>query len=138
MILVDTSTWIDFFAKRRSPHVETLISSIKDSEDICICGIILTEILQGIRDDTQHRKTKTYLGELIFLPMTYPTFVKSADIYRSLRRKGITVRKPVDCMIAAVAIEHEVSLLHNDKDFAPMEKYCNLKNALRCETMGKR
>ena len=54
------------------------------------------------------------------------TFVKAAHLYRSLRRRGITIRKPLDCMIAAVAIEHSIPLLHNDKDFEPIEKFCGL------------
>ncbi len=55
------------------------------------------------------------------------TFLAAADIYRSLRRKGITVRKSVDCMIAAVAIEFDLPLLHNDRDFDPIEAHCGLR-----------
>jgi len=127
MVLVDTTVWIDFFAARSLSHVEALENLIANREDICICGIILTEVLQGIKRDSEYRKTRDLFGNLIFLPMLYSTFVRSADIYRKLRRKGITIRKPLDCMIAAVALENEIPLLHNDKDFNPIEKHFRLK-----------
>ena len=127
MILVDTSVWIDFFAGRDLPHVATLEQLILDNEDLALCGIILTEILQGIADDTTHRRVRRYLSPLIMLPMPEAIFVRAADIYRKLRKKGITVRKTNDCIIAATALEHHCQLLHNDKDFSPIEKHCSLK-----------
>ncbi len=54
-------------------------------------------------------------------------FLRSAEIYRNLRKKGITIRKPLDCMIASTAIENDMPLLHNDKDFQPIAKHCGLK-----------
>ena len=127
MILVDTTAWIDFFSARSYPHVKALENLILNREDICLCGIILTEVLQGIRKDSEFNRTRDLLANLVFLPMQYSVFLRSAEIYRNLRRKGITIRKPVDCMIAAVAIEHEIPLLHNDKDFIPIEKHFGLK-----------
>jgi len=126
MVLVDTTVWIDFFSACSLPHVETLEKLIVKREDICICGIILTEVLQGIRKDSEFRKTRDLFEKLIFLPMRHSTFLQSANIYRILRRKGITIRKSMDCMIASVAIENNVSLLHNDKDFKPIENYFKL------------
>jgi predicted nucleic acid-binding protein len=107
--------------------VKTLENLIVDREDICLCGIILTEVLQGIRADSEFNRTRDLLDNLIFLRMQYSVFLRSAEICRNLRRKGITIRKPMDCMIAAVAIEHDVFLLHNDKDFIPIEKHFGLK-----------
>jgi len=127
MVLVDTTVWIDFFAARSSPHVAALESLIERREDICICGIILTEVLQGIRKDSEFQKTRDLFNNLIFLPMHYPVFLRSADIFRKLRSKGITIRKYLDCMIASVAIENDIPLLQNDKDFQPIEKHCSLK-----------
>lgn len=127
MILVDTSVWIDFFGKTNPNHVKKLISIIELNENICTNGLILTEVLQGIRNDQQYIKVKNYFDSLIFLPMGYDIFIHSATIYRNLRAKGITIRKPIDCMIAATAIEHRVVLLHNDRDFDPITKYCGLK-----------
>ena len=127
MILVDTSVWIDFFAGRDLPHVARLENLILDNEDLALCGIILTEILQGIGDDTTHRRVRRYLSPLIMLPMPETVFVRAADIYRKLRKQGITIRKSNDCIIAATALEHHCTLLHNDKDFAPITEHFLLK-----------
>ena len=128
MVLVDTTVWVDFFADHLEPHVTALESSIEQKDDVCICGIILTEVLQGIQKEKDYKKTKDLFDKLIFLPMTYASFIKAVEIYRSLRRKGITIRKPLDCMIASVAIEHDIPFLHNDRDFDPIEKHCGLKS----------
>ena len=127
MVMIDTTVWIDFFAGRQLPHVNALERLIKGREDICICGIILTEVLQGIRNDTEFRKTLELFSVMIFLPMPYSIFLSAAEIYRTLRRKGITIRNSVDCMIASVAINNDIMLLHNDRDFRPIEKHFGLK-----------
>ncbi len=126
MILVDTTVWIDFFTGKPTPQVDILELLISDGQDICLCGLVLTEVLQGVREERDYKKIKTYFGNLLFLPMTQAMHLRSAEIYRSLRKKGITIRKPIDCMIASVAIAHKVHLLHNDKDFVPIEKHCGL------------
>lgn len=128
MVLVNTTVWIDFFAARTAPHVAALESLIKKGIDICVYGIILTEVLQGIRQEDEFRKTKELFNSIIFLPMPYTVFLRSAEIYRMLRQKGITIRKSMDCMIASAAIENDIHLLHNDKDFEPIEKHCGLKS----------
>ena len=116
-MLVDTSVWIDFFAARNTAQVAVLESSIDQREDLCLCGVVLTEVLQGIRDDKQYKQTESVLSNLIYLPMDQSTFLLAANIYRTLRSRGITIRNSVDCMIAAVCIEHKADLLHNDRDF---------------------
>ncbi len=83
--------------------------------------------MQGSRDDKQYKKIKSYFDNLIFLPTSQAAFIKSADVYRSLRKKGITIRKPVDCIIVSVAIAHEIPLLHNDRDFDRIEDDCGLR-----------
>ena len=127
MVLVDSTVWIDFFAARSSGHVVALENLIRNREDICACGIVLTEVLQGIRKDSEFKKTRDLFNNLLFLPMPYPVFLEAAEIYRGLRCKGITIRKSMDCMIASVAIENDIPLLHNDKDFEAIEKHCGLK-----------
>ena len=127
MILVDTSVWIDFFAGRDLPHVAKLEQSILDNEDLALSGIILTEILQGIPDDATYRRVRRYLSVLIMLPMPESVFVRAAELYRKLRKQGITIRKTNDCIIAATALEHQCQLLHNDKDFVAIAKHCSLK-----------
>ena len=127
IVVVDTSVWIDFFSGRSARHVEILEQLLTAGDDVCLCGVILAEILQGIRSDIDYRKTKAYLEFLLYLPMDRRTFERAAEIYRSLRKKGVSVRKPVDCMIASVAIEQGIPLLHNDRDFDPVEKHCGLE-----------
>lgn len=127
MIMVDTTVWIDFFNNNLTPQVLRLENSIKNGEDLCICGVILTELLQGIRAEKQYLKTKSYLENLIYLPMNYSTFLKSAEIFRYLRKRGITIRKPIDCMIAAVSVENNIPLLHNDRDFDHVELFKGFK-----------
>ena len=126
MVLVDTTVWIDFFTGKATSQVDILELLISEGQDICVCGLVLTEVLQGVREEKQYKKIRKYFENLLFLPMTQAMHLHSAEIYRSLRKKGITIRKPIDCMIASVAIAHGVHLLHNDKDFKPIEKHSGL------------
>ena len=127
MVLIDTSVWIDFLRGTSSAPAQAMEALLIDRADICICGVISTEILQGIRNDHQFDQTRNLIETCIFLPITHDTFITAAQLYRKLRKKGFPVRKPIDCMIAAVAIEHDVPLLHKDKEFQPLEKYSPLK-----------
>ena len=126
-VLVDTTVWIDFFGGLPHKHVVALRELIENDENLCVCGVILTEVLQGIRSDADYRKTRDYFDSLVFLPMRQVTFLRAADLYRSLRKKGVTIRKPIDCLIAAVAIEYELPLLHNDRDFDQISKFSKLE-----------
>jgi predicted nucleic acid-binding protein len=132
VVIVDTTVWVDFFRGKNTPEVGILERLVTEDEDICICGVILTEVLQGIRSDAEYIETLSRFDSFLFLDLNRQTFIKAAQLYRTLRRRGITSRKPVDCMIAAVAIEHDIPLLHNDRDFDPIEKICGLE-VVRCE-----
>jgi len=125
--LVDTTVWIDLFRGTDTPQVRELARLIHECEDICICGVILTEVLQGIRDDKQHAQTASAFEAFILLPMGTQTFLKAAELYRTLRSRGLTIRNSVDCMIAATAIEHDVPILHNDRDFEAIASLGTLK-----------
>jgi predicted nucleic acid-binding protein len=129
MILVDTSVWIDFFRAKRNKSSEILFKAIENAEDICTSGIIMTEVLQGIRADTEYYRIKTILLGLIYLPVTKNMFIQAASIYRALRKQGKTIRSPIDCIIAAICLEHEVNLLHNDRDFISIARVTPLKFA---------
>jgi len=126
VILVDTTVWIDFFSGKNTKQVTELIKFIEQREELCICGIVLTEILQGIKHAKEYAQVKDLLNSLLFLEMKKGSFILAAEIYRSLRWRGITIRKTLDCMIAAIAIEYKIPLLHNDRDFVPIAKYCGL------------
>ncbi|MFW6255517.1 MAG: PIN domain nuclease [Candidatus Sumerlaeota bacterium] len=127
MVLVDTSVWIDFFANHPEPHVIALKKMIETGEDLCLCGITLAETLQGIRSERAYRKTKDYFEILIFLEMRKAIYEQAAAMYRSLRKKGVTIRKPVDCLIASVALENDLALLHNDRDFDHISQHFKLQ-----------
>lgn len=117
MTLVDTSVWIDFFAGRDAPHTRVLESLVLSDHDLALCGIVLTEVLQGIRSDPAFEQTRARFKPLALLPMDESTFVKGAEIYRTLRKRGVTIRRTADCLIAAVALNYGVALLHADADF---------------------
>ena len=127
MFLVDTTVWIDYFRGNDTAQVKYLTSALEADQDICICGPVLTEILQGITDEEQFVKTKKFLGFLIYLPLSESNFLLSAEIYRSSRSKGKSVRKTIDCFIASCAITHKIPLLHTDEDYVIIEKYSQLK-----------
>lgn len=127
MILVDTSIWIEFFRASGSPCDRALGLLIEREEEICINGIILQEILQGFKDDGHFRAAKRHLSEIPLLEMTKNTFLLAADIFRLLRKKGATIRSPIDCAIAASAIENKIPLLHNDNDFDIISRHTKLK-----------
>jgi predicted nucleic acid-binding protein len=127
MILVDSSVWIDLFAGKQTKATNYMLNAIEESQDLCICGLIITEVLQGIRSDKEYEKVKSILSELIYLPISKNTFIRSASIYRSIRKNGKTIRSPIDCIIASICLEHEVKLLHNDKDFNAISQYTSLQ-----------
>ena len=122
MYLVDTSVWIDFIRGSKGVHVERLRSLIAGQTPVGLSPVIYQEILQGARNDQQFQRFREYFScQRFFLP-TDPveTSARAAEIYFRCRRKGITIRSSIDCQIAAIAIEHELLLLHNDRDFLNM------------------
>jgi len=130
MIFVDSSVWIDYFNGKTSPEVEKL-DSLLGAEPISTGDLILAEVLQGFRSDKDYKTAKSLLTSLtIFNMLDTNIAIKSADNFRLLRKKGITVRKTVDTIIATFCIQNKLSLLHTDKDFRPFHKHLHLKNAL--------
>src|SRR5262245_18579141 len=128
MVLVDTSVWIDFLrSSRSSDESQILASLIKQEEDVAICGVIRQEILQGIRDDLTARRVRYLLNQVDYLPLKEPEiFDEAAEIYRTLRARGATLRSPADCLIAAVAIRSNVPILHRDRDFDTLARWTKL------------
>ena len=127
MVVVDSSVWIDYFNGRVTRQTD-LLDSLLGRELVVIGDIILTEVLQGFRSDRDYRKAKRLLDSLIFKPMLgKEAAVKSAENYRHLRMKGVSVRKTIDVVIATFCISSNLPLLHDDRDFEPMEKHLNLK-----------
>jgi predicted nucleic acid-binding protein len=128
-ILVDTTIWVDFFCeKERTKQANILQQLIEEENNICICPIIYQEILQGVKDDNTFTEIKNILKNVTMIDTPIMTVADHAiDLYRSLRKKGITIRKPYDCLIASYAILEDIYLFHNDSDFSQMENNSKLK-----------
>lgn len=117
MILVDTSVWINYFNGVENKQTENL-DRILSEQSVLVGDIILTEILQGFDSDKEFRLAKQALDPLDCVHLGGKSLaIKAASNFRFLRSKGITIRKTVDMLIGTWCIEHEVELLHNDKDF---------------------
>jgi len=128
MILVDTTIWIDFLRENSSPFKKRLHQLIEQEEDLCLSAINLTEILQGIKSETEFERTRRhFLAFPLFLMSDVSTYIHAARIYRTCQRSGKTVRKTVDCLTAAIAIENNLTLFHNDRDFDKIAACTNLK-----------
>ena len=128
-IIVDTSVWIDGLnPKKKTPEKGLLIQFIQNDYPVFLCPVIYQEILQGIRDDKIFEQIKSILQQyrMINLDILYVTDY-AIDLYRHLRKKGITIRKSVDCLIASYAILAGMPLLHNDSDFVQIAKESRLK-----------
>ncbi|PSF04590.1 VapC toxin family PIN domain ribonuclease [Marinobacter fuscus] len=130
MILVDTSVWIDYFNGAENSHTDLLDSSIVQGL-VAIGDLIFLEILQGIRDDKQYRQTRQSLLALDQHEMFGKEMAaKCAENYRALRKKGITIRKTADVIIATFCIEKRLPLLFLDRDFLPFVDHLGLEPAL--------
>jgi len=129
-ILVDTTVWIDFFNKKEDSEQADILSQIIEEGEynICICPIIYQEVLQGIKEDKIFEEIKSILQNLFMLNTPILTVADYAvNLYRGLRKKGITIRKPYDCLIASYAILEDILFLHNDSDFTQMKNNTKLK-----------
>ena len=131
MIIADTSVWIDYFNGVESAETDALDSALDDGA-IAIGDIIFLEILQGFRNDKDYKMAKSKLSPLDQFEMFGNSAVyKCADNYRFLRKKGITIRKTTDIIIATFCIENKIPLLYTDRDFIPFTKHLKLKSALQ-------
>ncbi|MCP4715102.1 MAG: PIN domain nuclease [Deltaproteobacteria bacterium] len=126
MILIDTSVWIDYFNGTNTWQTN-LVDNLLSDVPVIMGDLILAEILQGFRRDQDFNVAKDYLSTLPQRTMGGHTIaVQSAQNYRTLRKKGTTVRKTIDVIIATFCIEEGLTLLHNDHDFDPMVQHLNL------------
>jgi len=127
MILVDSSVWIDYFNGTNTIECQYLDSYLGINE-VVIGDLILTEVLQGFKSDKDFDRAKELLTSLKVLNLSNDSLaIKSAENFRLLRKKGITVRKTMDVLIATFCIENQVTLLHSDKDFIPFANHLGLR-----------
>jgi predicted nucleic acid-binding protein len=130
MIMVDSSVWIDYFNGKEYPEV-VYLDFILGVKPVVIGDNILTEVLQGFRGDREYKKAKQLLTAIPIFQLSNKTLaVKSADNYRILRKRGITVRKTIDTIIATYCIEQNINLLFSDRDFLPFVEFLGLKPAI--------
>jgi predicted nucleic acid-binding protein len=126
VIVVDSSVWIDFLNGRNAPHVRRL-RAILGMDEIIVGDLMLCEVLQGLDSERAAREVEALLRRFEIAPMAGDAIaVAAARNFRSLRRRGITVRKTIDLLIGTWCIENHRPLLHNDSDFHPMALHLGL------------
>ena len=126
MVMVDSSVWIDYFNGRDTAQTSRL-DDLLSSEVIGLGDLLLVEVLQGFREDKDFQIAKQLLTSLtVFNLLGSDIAVKSADNFRSLRKRGLTVRKTADVVIATFCIENNYPLLFSDKDFIPFVNFLGL------------
>jgi hypothetical protein len=122
--LVDTSVWIDFFKNHQPPAVEKFYQLLDSKQNYGITELIYQEVIQGALNEKDFTNLADYLiSQTLFYPKHHPeTYKQAAYLYFTCRRRGITIRSTIDCVITQIAIEHELILLHNDNDFIQLAK----------------
>jgi len=129
MIVVDSSVWIDYFSGTDTPQAEELDNTL-GIKPVAIGDLILTEVLQGFRHDKDYKIARKFFEDVtIFDMLGTQMALKSAENFRALRKKGITVRKTADVIIATFCIDQKLPLLFSDKDFKPFVKNLGLVEA---------
>jgi predicted nucleic acid-binding protein len=127
VILVDSSVWIAHLRGQRTSATDKLEEAVA-REPLLIGDLILLEILQGARDDAHAARIERGLRQYAIVPLLDADLApRAARNYRKLRELGVTVRKTADIFISTFCIEHRHALLHDDRDFAPMEQHLGLK-----------
>lgn len=116
-VLVDTSAWVDFLNGYPSREHAAVKALIEGEDDLCTCGIVVSEVFQGLKDGRSRRAIEALFLELTFLePSGIALYLKSAALYRALRRRGKTVRSTIDCVIGCIAEASGCYVLARDRD----------------------
>ena len=137
MIFVDSSVWVDYFNGTQSAETDCL-DSLLGKEPVGLGDVVLLEVLQGFRSEQDYKIAKDLLTALtVFTLGGQEMAIKSADNFRLLRKKGITVRKTIDVLIATFCISKNLPLLHSDKDFESFHQHLKLDNALEVENLAQ-
>jgi hypothetical protein len=124
LILVDTSIWIEVF--RRKPSIQ--LRDVGEFDEIVTCLPIVQEVLQGFREERAHHIARAAMLALpiVEAPLRTERFLEAVALYRAARRAGITVRSGVDCLIAACALRHSLTVAHRDRDFDLLTRVSSL------------
>ena len=118
-VLVDTSAWVEFLNGHDSPERDAVIRLLSGEDEICTCGVIVAEVLQGLRQRRGRPEIEDLFAQMTFLEaIGMGPYVRASELYRSLRRRGATVRSTIDCLIAVIAEKNDCALLSRDRDLA--------------------
>ncbi len=125
MILVDTSVWIEVFRARTRLRLENLV----DFDEVVTCLPVIQEVLQGFRDEQAFRLARDSMCALptVESPLTLGVVEEAVGLYRTARRQGFTVRSSVDCLVAACALRHGLTVLHRDRDYPALAEVSALQ-----------
>ena len=125
VILIDTSAWIEFLRDTGSPtcnRVDRVLGG-----EIATCDAVRMEVLSGARDEQHLQSLRRLLARAVTIPIEPADYDEAAALYRLCRREGKTVRRMMDCLIAAVAIRADAAVLHNDSDFDTLARHAGLR-----------
>jgi predicted nucleic acid-binding protein len=124
VILVDTSVWIKLFSKENKEVIP-----VEKLALLSTCPPIVQEVLQGVRDQSAFSKISLGFAALKMIgdPIPLKDYMQAVELYREGRRRGITIRSSVDCLIAAIAISHGHTVWHFDRDFTAIARFSDLK-----------
>jgi predicted nucleic acid-binding protein len=125
MTLVDTSVWVEVFRRARPLDLEAVVAL----DEVVTCLPVIQEVLQGFREEGAFRVAREAMFHLpvVESPMQASLFEEAVALYRAARRSGVTVRSSVDCLIAACAIRHDLTVLHRDRDFTGLARVSPLR-----------
>jgi predicted nucleic acid-binding protein len=126
MIVVDTTVWADWFNGARTAEVDRLDRALA-AQEAGLTPVILTEVLQGFRADADFDRARTLLARLPVLELDVGGHVAAATLFRLLRRKGVTVRGTIDCIVAQTCILADAELLTGDRDFVTIARHAPLR-----------
>jgi predicted nucleic acid-binding protein len=116
-VLVDTSAWVEFLNGTRSPHADAVEALLRGEDEVCTCGIVVSEVFQGLRKDgTRAAIERSFRDMLLVEPEGIDTYLRAAEVYRKLRERGVTIRSTIDCIVAVMAEEAGCALLARDRD----------------------
>ena len=116
-VLIDTSAWVDFLNGFNSPEGMAVSELLKGEDDICTCGVIVAEVFQGLRETPGFKEIASLFGEMTFLESSgITTYFRTAELFRTLRKRGITVRSTIDCLITVLASDNDCRILARDRD----------------------
>lgn len=126
MVLVDTSAWIEVFRK----PARLVLDDVVDFDEVVTCLPVVQEVLQGFTNDVAFRQAREAMLALPIVesPIGEAVVLDAVDLYRRARRAGLTIRSGVDCVIAACAIRHGLTVLHDDRDYPAIARVSDLQH----------